>query len=82
MTFENVAIKAADALLGQCLKDLSDVLNDLGRPELENDTAFLAMIDERVFNCVSCGWWCSQDECNESPLGEWVCDECKEHCYD
>lgn len=37
-----------------------------------------AKIDENIFLCPTCGWWCETSEANESESGEDVCDDCKE----
>lgn len=43
--------------------------------ELENDETFLEFLDNQIFYCSSCGWWCSTDE--ETILyGEQCCIEC------
>lgn len=34
--------------------------------------------DARAFICARCDWYCSMDECNETPGGEFVCDDCDE----
>jgi len=34
-------------------------------------------IDNQIFLCENCGWWCGTDEANEHPqgLGD-ICDDC------
>ena len=34
-----------------------------------------ATIDQAIFLCDECGWWCSQDE-NSEKVEEWVCEDC------
>ncbi len=34
----------------------------------------LHFIDEQIFNCEVCGWWCGTDEMAEDK--DMVCDEC------
>lgn len=34
-------------------------------------------LDDRMFSCQCCDWWCSTDELNEGPAGEQWCDDCK-----
>lgn len=69
-----LAEKAAAELEGTCrtLHELGDEYEDA-----EDSTAFCARLDELVFCCVSCNWWCGQEECNEVD-GEWRCDDCTE----
>jgi len=31
-------------------------------------------MDDIVFSCEGCGWWCDASECNEDD--GWFCDEC------
>jgi rubrerythrin len=44
--------------------------------ELEEDLELAEMVEEHVFLCAQCGWWCEQSEANEGPDGEDVCDDC------
>lgn len=69
-----LADKAADDLVGTCR-----TLHELGEEyeEAENSTTFCARLDELVFCCVGCNWWCGQEECHDES-GEWKCEECHE----
>ena len=51
-------------------------LANVGREELADNTEFLRILDEQIFSCPGCGWWCGQDEARESGLGEDVCRDC------
>lgn len=44
---------------------------------LELDEALIEgdILDESVFECEQCGWWCSMDEAHDASCG-WVCDDC------
>ena len=34
-------------------------------------------IDEQIFLCDICGWWCEVgEEADEQPMGEMICQEC------
>ena len=35
-------------------------------------------VDDRIFCCTACGWWCPQDEeaSEEFDLDEWTCHDC------
>jgi hypothetical protein len=46
--------------------------------EIENMTiAELQMVDDIVFECTTCNWWCGEDEKEEDEAsGQWVCTEC------
>lgn len=72
-TMHALAETAAGELEGTCrtLHELGDEYEGA-----EDSTAFCARLDELVFCCVGCNWWCSQDECNETEGGEWACDDC------
>lgn len=41
---------------------------------LENNVDFCAEIDQLVFECSECGWWCERSE--ESEHEEGVCTDC------
>lgn len=34
-------------------------------------------IDNEIFNCEQCGWWCETHETNDSPMGD-ICNDCNE----
>jgi hypothetical protein len=73
----DVAAHVAEELRGQCQHNLLDVLERIGHPELETDQAFCDAIDQEVFLCTCCGWWCEQSEAGEdNEGGEPQCDEC------
>lgn len=77
VTVADAARQVAKSLLGTCDATLETTLEKLGLPpELESNSAFLYGVDELVFECTCCGWWCSQDECNEDANNQWICDDC------
>lgn len=41
----------------------------------ENEPAIVYIIDTRIFNCDTCGWWYSTSELSDSDQGV-VCDQC------
>jgi hypothetical protein len=57
---------------------LSEVLETLELPaEYVDNATFCATLDQLVFECVGCGWWCGTDETGQdSDGGELRCDEC------
>ena len=57
----------AAALLGTC-KSLESETTE----EEREDTAFLRALDDEIFLCDQCGWWCEVEECNE----EGFCEDC------
>lgn len=74
----NIADKIAFAniiagrLEGRADTWLERELEDSQHPELLNDEDFLRALDERVFCCESCGWYCPPDELAD----DGICDEC------
>jgi formylmethanofuran dehydrogenase subunit E len=46
-----------------------------GVSEMDLDIESLSMIDDYVFECSNCGWWCEISEQNEI-YGDSVCDGC------
>lgn len=60
-----------DSLRGTC-RSLIDFLED---QEDEDDTALLEAIDQDLFCCDQCNWWCEQSEAHEGTSGD-VCDDC------
>ena len=65
--------QAAEALEGTA-QSLHDVASD----EEQDDPNFCAALDELVFCCAECGWWCETGEACEGDSGEDVCSDCSE----
>lgn len=57
-------------------KSLEDVLQEGEDP---NDQTLCDSIDNAIFCCRVCEWWCDLGEANESPTGDGdECDDCHE----
>ena len=68
-----LAEEAAEQLQGTC-KTIVEL-----RPEFEaaqDDQTFCDRLDEIVFECTVCNWWCEQSEMAEDCGNEWVCQDC------
>lgn len=72
----------SDAVLDQVIADLKGTCQTLGEAlapfgidELDLTVADLQYIEEEIFLCSRCGWWCEQFEAHELD-GETVCDDC------
>jgi hypothetical protein len=63
--------KLAESLIGSAAMQSAETLAEEGDFELDCYT-----FDMIAFCCVRCDWWCSQEENNETPGGEWACDDC------
>src|SRR6266403_394693 len=74
---EEQALSIVNDLRGTCGNldmEIQDRLgNGVGTEDL--DTKSLNLIDEHIFNCEVCGWWCDNDEMSED---HGVCEECFE----
>lgn len=46
------------------------------REDLEDNTAFLEQLDDQLFKCASCDWWCETSEAHAGDDGDDVCDDC------
>lgn len=64
---------AADALIGQCVEGMEDVLSEA---ELD-DKFLLEEFDMLAFLCEQCGWWHSTDNLRDES-GKQLCTECSE----
>lgn len=64
-----------EALRGSC-KTLGEILNTHDREDLENDMNFLDYLDQEIFNCANCGWWCEISEESGIEDGELICNDC------
>lgn len=69
-----LAERAAEELMGSCRS-----LTDLGEEfeGADNIRAFTDRLDELVFCCEGCCWWCEIGELrNDGTDGEWLCEDC------
>jgi hypothetical protein len=68
-----LAEKAAARLSGSC-----ESLASLGEEyeDAEMKSAFCNRLDELVFCCERCNWWCEISEISDKHE-EWICDECE-----
>lgn len=67
-------------LAAERLQGSAQSLANLG-PEfeaLQNDSVFCAELDQLVFECECCGWWCDAGEMSDSESDNWECLECTE----
>lgn len=72
---ENV-LKIAGMLIGQCQVSMDQAIEEVTGEELVTcPHEFLLSIDERVFCCDGCGWYCSADELNNDS-DEQLCEDC------
>lgn len=67
-----IADSISDRIIGTC-DTLDLVFEELGHDELRDCEQLLDMIDEQVFECQSCSWWC---EISEMVDGDYICQDC------
>lgn len=64
-------------LTGSC-DSLHSVLNSYGFTDDDMTSEKYLRLDEEIFCCDSCGWWCEINEEHENDNGDRVCDDCHE----
>lgn len=69
-----LAAEVADRLLGTTA-DLTLVLEEMGRPELEDDSGFTYELDMLAWRCASCDWWVEPCELEDVDGEDW-CQDC------
>lgn len=81
-----VANEMIDELRGTCMRDpvsLADEYIEEGRMKAEfweqNELAIVRLVDDEIFSCDTCGWWCEMSEMSEQGM---VCDQCNDESYD
>ena len=63
-------------LLGTC-QSLDHALESHEATHLADDMAFLHNLDNQIFNCTCCNWWCGLEEAEINPeSGEDICSDC------
>lgn len=65
----------ADMLIGTTNNEQTVLEKDFGFTWDQMTTADCAELDDRVFCCEVCGWWCGIDEMSED---SWTCRDCKD----
>lgn len=69
-TKDQIGQEIADRLRGTCTESIPE--------EYQDDMEVLRAIDDQVFVCAECEWWCGTDELSEDDgSGEQFCDECR-----
>ena len=88
--------KAAEALIGTCMdtfeQHLAYELNEANFFPFEVEEMMLefgsypehwyTIMDELVFSCQHCGWWCEAGDNHSYSGGDWEADEICSECYD
>ncbi len=57
-------------------QSLPEVCEKHGMEGAEDDTDFCQQIDQLVFCCEQCDWWCEISEMADHPDNDLVCDDC------
>lgn len=77
MNISELAEKITTELFGTT-RSLENVLEDNDAIEFENNSELLSEIDQRIFNCCTCGWWCEicEESSEEYGLHDFTCLDC------
>lgn len=75
MTKEKKIETLIDRLRGTT-ESMTAVCEDLDLDDTDSEVC--AAVDQEIFCCTLCGWWCPQDEesSEEAGLDEWTCWDC------
>lgn len=65
--------QVADDLRGTC-RTLAEVLEWHDAVHIEDNADFCSGIDDLVFCCSECGWWCETSEMEDPD--SWRCADC------
>lgn len=57
-----------EQLIGSCSDDLTD--------EESDDLLLMQQVDELMFRCACCGWWCEIEESSPATADEMTCLDC------
>lgn len=72
-----------ESLQGTCMwSSLDDKINELfgtdGADSYDNEEEILSKVDDNIFCCVCCGWWCEISENSDKEFDEMVCTDCED----
>lgn len=73
--------KIIDGLRGQCVHDMEHFAEHEGLSIDDLTIQDCQYIDDHVFYCTMCGWWCDIDELADDEDGtrhDLICTECDE----
>jgi anaerobic selenocysteine-containing dehydrogenase len=72
-----------DGLRGTC-NSLDSECETHGAPDLVDHMPFLEHLDQEIFACTACGWWCGIDEEVSEEIGhdELICRDCAQEEHD
>lgn len=76
LVVEHMAYKAAEMLNGTS-KGMADLGEEFETLEATSKT-FCSIIDQEIFRCEVCDWWCEQSEMAERSDERWICEECSD----
>lgn len=65
--------EVVEQLQGQCTLSLADVATEAEC----NDIAFCREVDDQIFECEACGWWCEISDLAEVDSDEQYCQDCQ-----
>lgn len=74
---KEIADQIIDHLNGSC-DPLEQACEDFGVDADEFLDKYASELDERIFNCESCGWWYEVGQHGEDPHGREICYNCEE----
>lgn len=66
-----------EQLRGTC-DTLDNVLFREDKEHLQDHMPFLDYMDNHIFQCTQCSWWCEISEAEDSAYGELICNDCAE----
>ena len=46
-----------------------------GFGDFKLEMLFWELVENFIFNCTQCGWWCETSDMAETE-GEWICEDC------
>jgi hypothetical protein len=69
-------LKRAQEIVGYLTGSCQGVCSVLVEGEDEYDETLVAAIEENIFNCACCGWWCENEEMTGQEDGP-MCRDCE-----
>ena len=72
-----VNVERAQEIVSQLTGSCQDVQSALHDGEDEYDPVLVEVLDDNIFNCAVCGWWCENEEMSDDEDGP-KCNDCAE----
>lgn len=74
---KDISEKFVESAQGTCMS-VQEVLCQIELEDFQEDDLDWQLIEDSIFNCVCCNWWCEVGEESDRGFDEPVCTDCED----